>query len=96
MAGTKSSNEKKVKTYADIMLKFECEQEIVHTIPILHKSTNCVIYVYILRKKRTAGDKVVNQKKKVLTYDSEDETDGETLGSDGSDTRYTSSKKRKY
>ena len=43
-----------------------------------------------------AGDKVVNQKKKVLTYDSEDETDGETLGSDDSDTRYTSSKKRKY
>lgn len=97
VAGTKSSTDKKVKTYADITLKFECEQEIVHTIPILHKSTQCVIYVYILRKKRTAADKVVNQKKKVLTYDSEDDSsDGETIGSSDSDTRYTSSKKRKY
>ena len=98
VSGTKSSNDKKVKTYADINLKFECEQEIVHTIPILHKTTNCVIYVYILRKKRTAGDKVVLKKKKVLPYDSADESsDGETLGSNDSDTRYTtSSKKRKY
>ena len=93
--GTNSTSNARVKTLADIKLKFECEQEIVHTVPILHVKTNCTTYLYILRKKRTETDKVVNQKKKVMAFDSDDESTGSVTLSSDDETFINSRKKQK-
>jgi hypothetical protein len=95
LVGTGSTERTRIKTYCELQLKFECERQIVYHIPIHHTKTGCTYHLYILRKKRSEDDKVLDLRRKVLKYDSsEEESDSDLDGDVDSDTELLRSLKK--
>jgi hypothetical protein len=70
LVGTNSSERTRIQTYCVLKLNFKCERQNVYNVPIHHTKTGCTYYLYILQKKRSEEDKVLDLRKKVLKYDS--------------------------